>query len=403
MSNHLAIATVTATLFNILDRGKEDAGVSITTRPLDKARANNANGNQLNIFLYHTEINEAWRNRDMPRQVRPGELGQPPLALRLYYLITAYGANDDEIAAHRVLGRAMSNLYDHPVLGPEEFRDANASLTDSDLHEQIERVRLTPQALSLDDMHKLWSSFQTQYRASAAYQVTVVLIESEREARAPLPVLTRGEEDRGVAAQSDLVPPFPALTAIVPPAGQPAARLGDAVVVQGHHLDGVQVSVILRHPREAESIVLSPQPGRTENQLTVTLPAAPPAGSAPWRTGIYSLSLLIERAGQQDRSTGELPLALAPRITGIVPAADTLTIACEPEVLPEQKARLLLGDRVIAPQALAGPSTSLTFPLAGVAPGEYFVRLRIDGVDSLFIDFSKKPPVFDTTQKVTLP
>jgi hypothetical protein len=37
-----------------------------------------------------------------------------------------------------------------------------------------------------------------------------------------------------------------------------------------------------------------------------------------------------------------------------------------------------------------------------VAAGEYFARLRIDGVDSFLVDHSVSPPVFDQTQKVTV-
>ena len=47
-------------------------------------------------------------------------------------------------------------------------------------HEQIERVRITPQPLSVDELSKLWTAFQTHFRISAAYQVSVVLIESTR-------------------------------------------------------------------------------------------------------------------------------------------------------------------------------------------------------------------------------
>ena len=72
----------------------------MTTLPLDKARGNN-NNNQLNLFLYQIARNAAWSNRDIPQQVKPGETGVPPLALNLYYLVTAYGRDDDADAAVR--------------------------------------------------------------------------------------------------------------------------------------------------------------------------------------------------------------------------------------------------------------------------------------------------------------
>lgn len=409
MSNHLAIATVTATLFNILEAGKEGAGTSITTKPPDKARPADSNGDQLNVFLYHTQINETWRNLDLPRQVKPGESGHPPLPLRLYYLITAFGSGDDEVAAHRVLGRAMSNLHDHPVLGREEFEGANAQLAASDLHEQVERVRITPEPLSLDDMYKLWSSFQTEYRPSAAYQVSVVLIESERPARTPLPVLTRGEDDAGVGAQANLLPPFPTLLRVLPPNGQPAAQLGDVVTLEGHHLEADSVDLVLRHPRSENPITL-PAASASDTGLEVLLPTPlpPQVPPADWRAGVYSISALIHRAGEDDRESNRLPLALSPRVDAINPdPADRvtdgqITVTCDPAIDPAQHPSLLLADRQIEPAAFAAPSTDLDFPIAQAPLGEHFVRLRVDGVDSLLVDYGQTPPVFQASQKVTI-
>ena len=61
MSNALAIAAVTATLRNMLLQGittqSDLEDTTVTTQPLDQARDNNNNANQLNLFLYQTE---AW-------------------------------------------------------------------------------------------------------------------------------------------------------------------------------------------------------------------------------------------------------------------------------------------------------------------------------------------------------
>ena len=166
----------------------------VIAKPPEKAQAT---ADQLNIFLYHMPLNAAWRNMDMPRQVRPGETGQPPLGLNLYYLITGYGSEDSELRSQQWLGKAMSVLHDHPLLGAEEIKGA---LDGSGLEDQIERVRITPQNLSSDEMSKLWTAFQAPYRNSMAYQVDVVLIESNRPSQAPLPVLTRGKDDSGPSA-----------------------------------------------------------------------------------------------------------------------------------------------------------------------------------------------------------
>src|SRR5450631_1451520 len=246
MSNALAIAAVTATLKNLLQAITADGDLndaSVTILPLDKARGTNT-ANQLNLFLYQIQRNPAWVNSDMPRQVQPGETGIPPLPLNLWYLLTAFGKNDDsdnsaQAYGHHVLGRAMSILHDHPVLSAADIITATHTLLPaSDLDRQIERIRITLQPLSVDEIYRLWTGFATPYRLSAAYEVAVTLIESTRTARAPLPVLTRGQNDKGIASQPDLTPPYPALTAIAPPNKQPSARLNDLVTLSGNNLDG---------------------------------------------------------------------------------------------------------------------------------------------------------------------
>ena len=93
----------------------------------------------------------------------------------------------------------------------------------------------TGQPLSLEEVSKLWAAFQTNYRLSAAYQVAVILIESTRAARTPLPVLSQGKDDRGPTAQGDLIPPFPAIDRIAMPVNRDIAQLNDQLTLAGHH------------------------------------------------------------------------------------------------------------------------------------------------------------------------
>jgi hypothetical protein len=402
MSNSLAIAAVTATLSHLLEEGAnlDLPGTIVTAKPPEKARTDN--GNQLNLFLYRTEVNGAWRNLDLPGQVKPGETGQPPLALNLHYLVTAYGQNDEDLLSHRLLGRAMSVLHDHPVLDAAEIA---AALADNDLHEQLERVRITLQPLSLDDLSKLWMMAQTQYRISAAYQVAVVLIDSTRPVKTPLPVLTRGLNDEGVRSQPSLTPPFPTITALQFANQQPSARLGDELVIQGHHLDGAAIAVVVRHTRlelEPEVTILS----RSDSEITVQLSGDP----SLWAAGFYSLTVVVQSTEPPDRRTNAALFALAPLIQTIIPnpaARDAngdvqFTVTSSPAVRLNQRVALLLGDRELMAEPRPDASDPLVFIATDIAAEEYFVRLRVDGVDSLLIDRSVTPPIFDATQKVTI-
>lgn len=408
MSNAFAIAAVTATLQSILGRGvRADPDLNdttVTTLPLDKARDKNT-ANQINIFLYHALPNATWTNMDMPRHVMPGETGMPPLALKLYYLLTAYGRDNDvtQPFSHQMLGTAMSVLHDFPVLSGEEIRSAtSASLPRNDLDRQIERVRITLQPLSLEEISKLWTGFQTQYRMSVAYEATVILIESTRATKVPVPVLTRGPGDQGITSQGDLIPPYPALTEAVPPKNQPSVSLGDTLILHGHHLDGSNIRVRFTNPNWTAPMEVAPDAGGTSETVSVTLPNQ----TAVWPAGFYTVVVLVQRPSETySRATNEFPLSLAPSMA-IIPkthaAGDiTFTVTCSPEVRPTQRVVLLLGDNEIPAQPFSAQTGTLTFLAKAVAKGDYWTRLRVDGVDSLLVvDRSVTPPVFDPTLQV---
>jgi Pvc16 N-terminal domain len=413
MSNELAITAVTATLRELLTAGLTSvlAGGSVTTKPPDKARDPNNLTNQVNLFLYSVSYDAAWTNMNMPSQIKPNETGFPPLPLVLHYLITAYSKEEDaepHPVSHTLLGTAMRVLHDHPLLGADELKTA---FTDSDLGEQIERVRITPQQLSVDEMSKLWTTFQTNYRISAAYQVSVVLIESLRSPRTPLPVLTRGKDDTGVSSQPDLTPPFPTLTDLTLPKKQPSARLGDTITLEGFHLDGNTVTAQFSHPR-LPTVNVTPT-SVTETKVEVKIPSGAPT---TWASGAYTVSLLIQKTGEQDRVTNEFPFTLAPTITSALPLSVTISggdaeinIKFTPEVLPEQRAMLSLSDkdaRQIPAEPHATQTDTLKFIVkdASVSAVEgFFIRLRVDGVDSLLIkDYEAAKPEFDANQKVKI-
>jgi hypothetical protein len=405
MSNSTAIAAVTATLRNLLTSiaviDSELTDATVSTEPPDLARNDNSN-NQLNLFLYRTTTNTAFSNIPMRGQVKQGESGIPPLSLNLHYLLTSYGYNNDDVNAHRLLGHAMSVLHDHPILGRDEIQ---AALADTDLHNQIERIRITIDDMTLDDMSKLWNSFQTQYRLSANYLVSVVLIESSRSIKTPLPVLTRGENDSGINSQPDLIPPYPYLSSITPPNSQPAVRLGELVTLQGYHLDGDNVNIHFHHPRLPEAIVVPAEVGGTAEQISVLMPDVP----ASWMCGIYNVAVVINKTGDQERTTNALPVQIAPAILEIAKKITldtsgkaTVTITCKPEVSPEQRAALLLGDREFPAEPHTAKTDTLTFKIHDIPTGKRYARLRIDGTDSLLVNRSVLPPVFDSSMEVTI-
>ncbi len=104
MSNALAIAGVSAVLKDLLDSGVIDhqvtdvlgAGVTVSSLAPDVVPIDgDAAAPRLNLFLYQVTHNAAWRNVDLPSRGASGHrISNPPLALDLHYLLTAYGITD---------------------------------------------------------------------------------------------------------------------------------------------------------------------------------------------------------------------------------------------------------------------------------------------------------------------
>jgi hypothetical protein len=413
MSNVLAIAATTRTLRNLLlaqmpALDAELGDLEVTLQPPDVARKGISKA-QLNLFLYQVVANAAWRNLDMPGQVRPGETAPPPLALNLHYVITAWGRGDSDVDAisHRVLAAAMSTLHDRGVLDGNDIRNA---LPDNDLANQVERVRITPLPQSVDELSKLWTAFQTNYRTSAAYEAAVLLIDSQAALRAPLPVLRRGPQDRGVIATASAAA---ALDALSYPGAQPAVRLGEDIVLNGRQLTTDHALARFNSLRLDAPIDIAPQAGDAAGTLRVHLASTTDDADAAsrWAPGIYTVALLLQPPGLPPLLSNELPLALAPVITlsPLTAAAGdlALNLTCVPRLRTGQRVFLLFGDRLLVPQSISNPSdthqpSALVFQVSGAAAGTYTVRLRVDGADSIPVDFSGSVPAFASNQQVVV-
>lgn len=425
MSNPAAIAAVTATIRNLLTMGVSTdpdlVDTTVTMQPPHLARANGNAANQINIFLYNVKPSGSWRNMPSPTAVRPGEFGIPVLGLDLYYLLTVFGRDNDAQRpfSHQLLGRAMSTLHDHPLLGADEIK---AALPDNDLWNQAERVRFTLQPLPIEEIGKMWPVFHTNYQLSVAYEAAVVLIDSTRPVATPLPVLTRGRSDRGIAALANVLSPFPTIESVEPPNKQPMALPGDAITLRGRNLSGDRVIVKFASPQLAapveaaiESPVEFPDGGSSDTELIVKVPD----DQANFPAGLYMIAVVVRKRGEPDQAgnetppsvdtSNEMPLSVAPRITSDLPIAAqiaqgsvTISLNCAPQVRPEQRVSLLLGSREIPAAPRTARTGQLTFVVTDAVAGEFWIRLRVDGVDSQLVDYSKPPPSFMAKQKAKI-
>jgi hypothetical protein len=361
------------------------------------------------LFLFQIVPNAALLNMSMRGAYGDGEPVDAPLALNLQYILTAYGAGDDGSLTHRLMGRAMALLHDIGALTREDIRLA---LPGNDLYRQIERVRIAPHTFSTEEVSKIWAAFQTNYRLSVAYDVSVVLIDPGRPGVTPLPVRQRGplrppgllNQDTGALVHPDLTPLGPTMMELLLPQKQPAVRLGEVITVIGTHLDKLPPTTVVGHFEHATlgfTLALPPTM-QSPSQLTFTLPNTP-AAQVEWAAGFYTLTLVVD-----GRPSNALGFALAPRIVPSVSPRDAnndvvATVQVQPLVRPDQRARLLFDDRELVPDAFTTPQATLTFAVTKPALGLHSTRLRVDGVESLLIaDYSAQQPIYDPSQQVTV-
>jgi len=428
MSNVLAIAAVTEAIRQRLERAihspdlqdpspSAKESIFVTVKQPDEFKDMTAPA--LNLFLYQVTTNPHLANMVMPGS--ESDVAFPPLALKLHYLLTAYGG-DAELTSQRLLGRAITTLHRNPIFSPE---DLAGGIAESDLAEQLDRVRVTPMALSTEELSRFWSTFGAPYRVSMAYEASVVLIDPARSERAPLPVLTRGPVSGRVGpwsssrVEAKLVPAAPGIAEVVIEEEEtigavtirkrvPRARPGAYIRVLGHALGagaGVDVSLIVDSARLDAPHALTPTK-HTPTELEARLPLAP---GNQWLAGLYSIAVVFSEPGLPDRSTAALPFALAPTIalhhTSVLSGPDVyevnLTVDVSPEIRQGQRISLLIGDREL-PSLDSG--SSLAFVVPNVAKGTHYVRLRVDGIDSLLVlDYGASLPQFDPTQALQVP
>lgn len=196
MSEGHIFAAVTAVLRHLLVNGFAGADVTadlggdvlVTTLPPDRIAVGAEERPQLNLFLYLAQPNLAWRRGREER-----------MAFDLHYLLSAYGAKDlqsELLLAHSIgmlracralEGKDLYEAFTKAVSGEafqsllQSVQPARAGETDAGgppaLARRLalpERIEVTPHALQLEELSRLWSACQARYRPSVAYKVSLV-------------------------------------------------------------------------------------------------------------------------------------------------------------------------------------------------------------------------------------
>ncbi len=423
MSTSLRIASVTYVLKDLLNNGLIDhdvtgaVGETVTVTALPPDRVIPSNGNeqsQLNLFMYQATPNQGWRNVDQPAFSSRGErIASPPLAIDLHYLLTAYGSA--ELHTDILLGYGMQLLHETPVLDRESIARSLAPPSDagdglisslrllstSRLAEQAEMITITPESLSAEDISKLWAAFGTKYRPTAAYKITVVLIESGKLSKPALPV--RGRKIYVAPFRAPQIETIASQSA----AGQPIVVNqkifnGYRLILQGKYFTNQLVQVMVNGEEitgSASELTIDEtqigfklanlKAGRQEVQIIhLSLMGSPPAphkGVAS-RSETFTISPLI--IGHPSIEDVE--------VSGSGLISGTVKLKADPKVEPGQKVILLLNEIVtsgtsksysfqMSAAIFGSPPTStddIRIEITSVKGGRYLVRIQVDGADS---------------------
>lgn len=434
MSNHLAIATVTACLQRMLQASVQldIDGARVTT-----ARPNNLGGGTpekgINIYLYQTTHNHIWQKNSevQMRRTRDMAVKKSRTALDLHFMLSFYG-NEVELEPQRLLGSAVKTLSDRTLLKPETIQDTLADstfsyLSESNLGEQVEEISFLPLDLSLEDLSKVWSVFfQTPYTLSIAYRASVIMIEGEEPATQPLPL-----RDRSIGSWSLFNRPL--IEQITSTAGKFAPIFSTStLLIRGKNLKRHQTKVRIG------DLEVSPQK-ISETELIVPLDAI---SDKTLKAGVQSLQVIhpspentatgngnqppIPTNGQSTQlltqprvfsptiESNAIPFILRPIITKVTVSklegreeerrSAQIKVRVNLTVGKHQRVVLAMNEKasqnpaayLFEASSRRRDGTLVTIPINNVKPGEYLVRLQVDGAESMLeVDSDPNSPTYN--------
>ena len=400
MSNHLAVATVTAalgeTIQEALDRDVTGAKVQVG-RP-DAALGQNGH-TVVTLFLYQVTPNAAYRNTNLPyRGSSAVPIARPMVALDLHYLLSFYG-DAATFEPERLLGATVRALEERPLLQrailEKVIQNNPEELGEADLHQAPNLVRAQPASLSLEEMSKLWSVFfQVPYALSVAYQCTCVMVEADVEPRQPLPV------SRPSLTLFPLTGPRIEAIEAVEGATFPIVW-GGTVRIRGQRLGMSELAL-----RVGTTDVVMDETTFRDGAIEMPLDAAT-FGGVELPAGIHAVrTVLPPPAGAPshlERTSDSAPMVLRPTLTVAADAVNlvapqagqprngSLKVSFSPVVGAGQTVKAFLDERTTeSPRSYvlehadeaALPSATLTFLFNEVVSGTYLLRAQVDGVES---------------------
>jgi hypothetical protein len=403
VSDYLAVGGVSAVLMSLLGTALSNGGpttilgsaAAITNKSPDLVLTGTDETAGINIFLYYASMNPALRNLGLPSaNASGGRLSNPPLAINLHYLVTAYGSHafDTEI----LLAWAMKVFHDTPVVPRDTIQQALADLLSvhpppaenqliaaSTLASQVEHIRITPETLTTEEIYRLWTAFQTHYRPTTSYQVSVVVIQDTQGYQSNLPV-----RSRAVLALPLVSPVIDAVTPAMAPVGATLTLTGS------NFLGDTAADTVVSFDGGQGVAAATVQGG----VLRVVVPATLPDGSAVTagthavrvqRNVTFPSSPRVHSGFSSNPVVFQVIPVIKPAVTPPYQAKlnTAFTLTLTPAVGVTQQVVFYFGDAAVPVPArpLTGPPSqtdiTVTVP-ATLAVGTVPLRVEVDGAQS---------------------
>ena len=109
------------------------------------------------------------------------QLARTPLSVLLHYLVTPMAA--DPVMRQVLLGRVLQVFNDHAILRGNDLQGV--------LQNTTEQLRINLEALSLEELSRVWEALGEPYQLSVTYLVQVAKIDSDVELIKSAPVLEK--------------------------------------------------------------------------------------------------------------------------------------------------------------------------------------------------------------------
>lgn len=242
MSVSTAIGMVSESLRTLLE---EEMSVTPTSPITLLAPDESGPNRRINLFLYKVQENSYFKNKDWEVSPNnPNSIVPPPLSLNLYYLLTPYAQNDAETgntSAHEILGDAMRVLHQFPSIPSEHL-----SLGLADAREQLKIIQVP---VDIDELSKVWSTFNTPFRLSVAYEIAVVQLDQSDEGSQAMPIRISSLGVPSISAANAV----PVVNAISPLSGSS----GTVITIEGKNLRGWLAYVDIGTQRVADAVAIS--------------------------------------------------------------------------------------------------------------------------------------------------